>query len=66
VGKYCEEDGMSRMLLDLMVASEIQDQIEEASKKSQSKDKKPTAGDAKGMVARMQQRRAQRLKESSS
>lgn len=50
------------MMLDLMVAGEIQDQVSEASDKAQQKKPK----DAKGMVARMKQRREKRLKENDS
>ena len=64
--KYTQEDGMSRMLLDLSVAAEIQDQVSEATEKAKNKDsiKKPKSSDAKGMVARMQQRRQKRLNEN--
>lgn len=66
VHKYAEQDGYSRMMLDLMVASEIQDQVAEASDKAQKKGNKPKPADAKGMVARMKQRREKRLKENDS
>tara|TARA_R100001510_G_scaffold34133_1_gene30613 strand:+ start:5388 stop:5546 length:159 start_codon:yes stop_codon:yes gene_type:complete len=52
------------MMLDLLVAGEIQDQVSEASDKAQKGKKKPK--DAKGMVARMLQRREKRLKENDS
>lgn len=54
---------MASMMLDLLVAGEIQDQVSEASDKAQSKKKK---SDAKGMVARMRQRREKRLNENDS
>jgi len=64
VHKYSEEYGLSSMMLDLLVAGEIQDQVSEASDKAQKGKKKPK--DAKGMVARMLQRREKRLKENDS
>jgi|5B_taG_2_1085324.scaffolds.fasta_scaffold07793_6 hypothetical protein len=53
------------MMLDLMVAGEIQDQVSEVSDKAQGKGKKKPKS-AKGMVARMRQRREKRLKENDS
>ena len=51
--KYSVEGGRHLMELDLLVASEINDKIAEATEKSGK-------GDAKGMVARRNQRREQR------
>ena len=59
--KYSSEDGVHRMMLDLAVAAEIQDQISEVSSNSSGKKKNK---DPKGMAARMKQRREQRLKEN--
>lgn len=59
--KYSSEDGVHRMMLDLAVAAEIQDQISEVSTNSSGKKKNK---DGKGMASRLQQRRAKRLKEN--
>ena len=51
--KYSVEGGRRLMELDLLIAAEINDKIREATEKS-------SKGDAKGMVARRDQRREQR------
>tara|TARA_R110002020_G_scaffold431442_1_gene641474 strand:+ start:1949 stop:2260 length:312 start_codon:yes stop_codon:yes gene_type:complete len=51
--KYSVEGGRRLMELDLLIAAEINDKIREATEKSGK-------GDAKGMVARRDQRREQR------
>lgn len=65
--KYSGPDGIYRMELDLAVSGEISDQLSEVSKKAQDKGKgKANKEDAKGMVARLKQRRAKRLNESEN
>tara|TARA_R100001443_G_scaffold114843_1_gene131449 strand:+ start:8019 stop:8282 length:264 start_codon:yes stop_codon:yes gene_type:complete len=55
------EVGLARMEIDACVASEINDQLSEAYSKS-DKSNKNLAKDAKGAVARRNQRRAARMK----
>lgn len=53
--KYDTEDGFDRLMLDIEIASEINDQIKTATAK------KPGADDANAMVARRNQRRKEYL-----
>ena len=53
--KYDTEDGFDRLMLDVEIASEINDQIKTATSK------KPGADDANAMVARRNQRRKEYL-----
>ena len=53
--RYDCEGGQQKLLLDLNVANDIQDRINEATEQSKSKTKS-----GKGMVARRKQRQAQR------
>lgn len=62
--RYDCDDGFYRMQLDLEVAKEINDQINEATRDAQKSGAK--ASDAKGAVARRNQRRAAREHLSNS
>lgn len=55
--RYDREDGFDRLMLDIEVANEINDLVSEAHSKSQNKAR---ASDAKGAVARRNQRRKDR------
>lgn len=54
--------GRARMELDATIASEINEQLSENYQKSDRDSSKASAGDAKGAVARRNQRRAERRK----
>jgi len=54
--------GRARMELDATIASEINEQLSENYQKTNDTSKKASAGDAKGAVARRNQRRAERKK----
>jgi len=56
--KYCEPGGLYRMEIDMMVAGELQDQISEASDKSQGT--KSGSKDANSKWEKRKQKRAKR------
>jgi hypothetical protein len=55
--KYDCEGGLHRLELDVVVAGEIADQLNESQQDSKKKTKKANKGRAKGAVARRDQRR---------